>query len=431
MLLRRRAFGKPDLAETRYPMFQALKTVASLLLGAGILILGNGLVGIVLPVRMSLEHVPTEISGLVMSAYYGGLVCGCLWGQGVISRVGHIRAFAAFAAGVAATTLIFPLWFNPIAWAVLRIIVGFLMAGLFFTIESWLNLRSTKKTRGQVLSLYMITSYLASVLGQLLVNVWSVRGLELFCLGAMLLCVSLVPVVLTKVAGPEMDRTSRLSIARLYRLSPLGVVASLGAGLISGAFYGMGPVFAAGIGMSIFAISIFMGIALLGGLLMQWPIGLLSDKYDRRTVLLFVLIAIAAACLLAFALSSAPHASAWLLLLTGLYGGGAAAVYPLAVAHAFDYVERDHMVAASAGMLLSWSIGATAGPLLASLAMAEGGDWTLYLYLAGMSGTLAFFTRYRMGRRTALPAAEQAKFAPRGEGTVAGTLDPRAKPAKA
>jgi MFS family permease len=411
-------------------MFQALKTVASLLLGAGILILGNGLVGIVLPVRMSLEHVPTEFSGLVMSAYYGGLVCGCLWGQGVIARVGHIRAFAAFAAGVAATTLIFPLWFDPVAWAALRIIVGFLMAGLFFTIESWLNLRSSKKTRGQILSLYMVTNYLASMLGQLLVNVWSVKGLELFCLGAMLLCVSLVPVVLTRVAGPDIDRTSRLSIARLYRVSPLGVVASLGAGLISGAFYGMGAVFGAGIGMSIFAISVFMGITLLGGLSMQWPIGLLSDKYDRRTVLLWVLIVIATTCLLEYALSRTAHATTWLLVLTGLFGGAAATIYPLAVAHAFDYVEREQMVAASAGMLLSWAIGATAGPLLASLMMSRGGDWSLFLYLAGVSGVLAAFTRYRMGRRTALPTAEQAKFAPRGEGTVAGTLDPRAKPVK-
>jgi MFS family permease len=411
-------------------MFQALKTVASLLLGAGILILGNGLVGIVLPVRMSLEHVPTEFSGLVMSAYYGGLVCGCLWGQGVIARVGHIRAFAAFAAGVAATTLIFPLWFDPIAWAALRIIVGFLMAGLFFTIESWLNLRSSKKTRGQILSLYMVTNYLASMLGQLLVNVWSVKGLELFCLGAMLLCVSLVPVVLTRVAGPDIDRTSRLSIARLYRVSPLGVVASLGAGLISGAFYGMGAVFGAGIGMSIFAISVFMGITLLGGLSMQWPIGLLSDKYDRRTVLLWVLIVIVTTCLLEYALSRTVHATTWLLVLTGLFGGAAATIYPLAVAHAFDYVEREQMVAASAGMLLSWAIGATAGPLLASLMMSRGGDWSLFLYLAGVSGVLAAFTRYRMGRRTALPTAEQAKFAPRGEGTVAGTLDPRAKPVK-
>ncbi len=410
-------------------MFQALKTVLSLLIGAGVLILGNGLVGIVLPVRMSLEHVPTEISGLVMSAYYGGLVCGCLWGSGIITRVGHIRAFAAFAAAVAATTLIYPLWFNPIAWAVLRIAGGFCMAGLFATIESWLNLRSSRETRGQILSLYMITSYLAATMGQLLVNVWSVKGLELFCLGDMLLSLSLVPVVLTHVSGPEIGRPAALSMAKLYRISPLGVVGSLGSGLISGAFYGMGAVFGAAIGMSIFEISIFMSAAMIGGLAMQWPIGLLSDKYDRRTVLLWVLIAIATVCLLAFALSRASYATTALMVLITLFGGAAATVYPLAVAHAFDYVEREHMVAASAGMLLSWAIGATAGPLLCALMMGRAGDWSMFLFLAAVSGALAAFTRYRMGRRQALPSAEQAKFAPRSEGgVVAGHLDPRAKP---
>ncbi len=294
-------------------MLQALQSVISLLLGAGILILGNGLVGIVLPVRMSLEHVPTEISGLVMSAYYAGLVLGCLWSRDLIVRVGHIRAFAAFAALVGATTLVFALWFDPIVWGLLRVVVGFCMAGLFATIESWLNLRSSKESRGQILSLYMVTSYLASTLGQLLVNVWSVKGQELFCLGVMLICLSLVPVVLTRVAGPDLSQTKPLSLLRLYAISPLGVAASLGAGLISGAFYGMGAVFGASEGMSVFAISIFMGVTLIGGLLMQWPIGWLSDRYDRRTVLLWVLIVIAIVCLIEFTLSRVAHPTRWLL----------------------------------------------------------------------------------------------------------------------
>ncbi len=139
----------------------------------------------------------------------------------------------------------------------------------------------------------------------------------------------------------------------------------------------------------------------------------------------------ATTCLMAYALSGTPHAIAYLMILIGIFGGAAATVYPLAVAHAFDYVEREHMVAASAGMLLAWSIGATAGPLLASLIMSRSGDWALFLYLAGVSGLLAAFTRYRMGRRAALPSADQSKFAPRAEGSVAGELDPRARPVKA
>jgi MFS family permease len=409
-------------------MLQALQSVVSLLVGAGALILGNGLVGIVLPVRMSLEQVPTQVSGLVMSAYYAGLVLGCLWGRGIIVRVGHIRAFAAFAALVAATTLVFPLWFNPLVWGILRAVGGFCMAGLFATIESWLNLRSSKESRGQILSLYMVTSYLASTIGQLLVNVWSVKGLELFCLGVMLICLSLVPVVLTRVTGPDLSQTRPLSLRRLYVISPVGVTASLGAGLISGAFYGMGAIFAAGIGMSVLAISIFMSVTLIGGLVMQWPIGWASDRYDRRSVLLVVLIVIATVCLIEFTLQHVGHPTRWLLIFTGLFGGGVATVYPLAVAHAFDYVERSQMVPASAGMLLAWAIGATAGPLLVSQVMTLGGDWMLFLYLAGVAGLLAVFVRYRMSRREALPADEQAKFAPRAEATVvAGALDPRAQ----
>jgi MFS family permease len=234
-----------------------------------------------------------------------------------------------------------------------------------------------------------------------------------------------VPVVLTRVAGPDLSQTKPLSLLRLYAISPLGVAASLGAGLISGAFYGMGAVFGAAEGMSVFAISIFMGVSLIGGLLMQWPIGWLSDRFDRRTVLLWVLIVIATLCLIEFTLSHVPHPTRWLLVFTGLFGGGAATVYPLAVAHAFDYVDRDQMVPASTGMLLAWALGATAGPILASQCMSLGGDWALFLYLSAVAGLLAVFVRFRMSRRMALPAEAQAKFAPRGEGTVAGTLDPR------
>lgn len=408
-------------------MLQAFKSVASLLLGAGALILGNGLIGIVLPVRMSLAHVHPGIVGLVMSSYYAGLVGGSLWGRGIIHKVGHIRAFAAFAAIVAATTLVYPLWINRPLWALLRCASGFCMAGLFSTIESWLNLRASSETRGKILSIYMVTSYLASTIGQLLVNVWDVRGLELFCLGDMLLCLSLVPVVLTYVSGPDMGSVVPLSFHKLYRVSPLGVVASCGSGLISGAIYGLGAAFGAGIGMSVFTISIFMGITTMGGLVVQWPIGYLSDKYDRRTVLLWVLVTISTICLAEYAMSRSPWAKVSLLALTGLLGGSAATVYPLAVAHAFDYVERDQMVAASSGMLLSWAIGATAGPLIASQAMAAGGGWALYLYIAAVSGALAAFARYRMGRRTALAPEAQSRYAPVGEATVtAGTLDPRA-----
>lgn len=410
-------------------MLQPLRSVASLLLGAGILILGNGLVGITLPIRMGVEGLPAETAGLVMSAYFGGLVLGARYGQAVIGRVGHIRAFAAFAAIVSAATLLHALWFAPLPWAALRGLSGFCMAGLFATIESWLNVRSSNETRGRILSLYMVTAYLASGSGQFLVNAWGVEGIELFALAAIMLSLSLVPVVVTRITGPDIGGIKPLSFRALYAISPLGVAGSLGAGLLSGAFYGMGAIFAQGAGMSIFEVSLFMGLTIFGGLALQWPIGRLSDRFDRRTVLLWMLLATAAVCLAEFGWAAMMGDLLPLFVLTTLFGGAMSTIYPVAVAHAFDYVERERMVAASSGLLLAWAIGATLGPLLASVAMGSLGPAALFLFLAVVAGLLAAFARYRMAKRAARPAAEQAAFVPLPATTaVAGTLDPRTAP---
>jgi len=411
-------------------VFQALRSVASLLLGAGILVLGNALLGITLPIRMNVEGMAAETAGLVMSAYYLGFVGGSLWGQTIIARVGHIRAFAAFAAVVGAATLMHPLWVAAIPWAVLRVVSGFCMAGLFATIESWLNVRSASASRGQILSLYMVTAYLGSGIGQLLVNAWGVSGVELFCLAALLMSLSLVPVVLTRVSGPDLSQVRRLGFRQLYALSPLGVIGACGAGVMSGAFYGMGAIFAQTVGLPVLGVSLFMGAAVLGGLVLQYPIGHVSDRFDRRTVLSIILAVGAVVYLGAYLWSSlmAP-ALAPLLVIAALFGGTAATVYPVAVAHAFDYVERERMVAASGGLLLAWSVGATIGPLAASFAMGRFGAPSLFLVLAATAGSLALFTRYRMTRRPSRPADEQSLFVSLPTSpAVAGQLDPRATP---
>jgi MFS family permease len=411
-------------------MLQALPAVASLLVGVALLMLGSGLLGLVLPIRLSGEAVPTSITGLVMSGYYAGLVLGALYGKAFIARVGHIRAFAAFAAIVSSAALAHALWFDPWAWMALRILIGFCMAALFAAIESWLNEKSGNENRGQVLSLYMITSYLAVGSGQLLVNLWDVEGFEPFALIAMLTALSLVPVTLTRVAGPEIATAKPLSFGALYRISPVGVLGAFSSGLIQGAFYGMAAVFARAIGMSVFDVSLFVGSAVFGGLLLQWPVGRLSDRFDRRTVLFWVLVAatlIAAGeiALARFGTGDLYH----LLLLTGLYGGAATAVYPISVAQAYDYVERDRLVAASSGLLLSYAIGATAGPLIASALMQAIEPNALFGFIGVVTAGFAVFVVYRQRRRAALPNEEQASFVPLPTTTpVAAKLDPRAEP---
>jgi MFS family permease len=206
------------------------------------------------------------------------------------------------------------------------------------------------------------------------------------------------------------------------------VIGSFGGGLIGGAFYAMGAIFAHAAGLSIFHVSLFMGLTVFGGLILQWPIGRLSDRFDRRTVLLGMLTAETLVCLLQFVLWTTIGALSPLLVLTMLFGGVQATVYPISVAHAFDYVERHRMVSASSGLLLAWAVGAFIGPLVASAMMSALGASSLFLFLAVVAAALAAFTRYRMSRRMARPPEEQSSFVPLPQTTTAaGQLDPRAQ----
>jgi MFS family permease len=409
-------------------MVNALRSVFSLLLGAGLMALGVGLLGLLLPIRMGLEGVAPQIAGYVMSAYYAGFVAGSFMAQRIIGRVGHIRAFAALAAILTAAVMVHALVFYIPLWGLMRAAVGFCMAGLYAVIESWLNVRSPNELRGRVLSMYTLTIYISSGVGQLAINLDDTAGLELFCLGALLTSLSLVPVVMTRVAGPELGNIKTMSLAGLFKASPLGTVATAGAGVLSGSLYALGAVYGTQIGLSVFENSIFMGAPIIGGFLLQWPIGRLSDKFDRRTVLFGVLMSTVGAAVLlgVFAVAEGN----FLLLATAslLLGGFLATIYPTAVAHAFDYIDRSQMVAANSGMLLAWAVGATAGPLVASSFMAIG-PAGLFVFIAGVAITLAVYTRWRMSRRAAKPAEEQSKFVPvPSTSAIAGALDPRADP---
>ena len=410
-------------------MINALRTVFSLLLGAGLMALGIGLLGLLLPIRMALEDVGPQVAGYVMSAYYAGFVGGSFMAQRIIGRVGHIRAFAAFAATLTAAIMVHALVFDVPLWGLMRAAVGFCMAGLYAVIESWLNVRSPNELRGRVLSMYTLTIYISSGIGQLAINLDDTAGLELFCLGALLTSLSLVPVVMTRVAGPELGNIKTMSLAGLYHASPLGTAVTAGAGLLSGSLYALGAVYGTQIGLSVFENSIFMGAPIIGGFLLQWPIGRLSDKFDRRTVLFGVLLATVAAAVLMGAFSFAQGSFVLLATANLLLGGFLATIYPTAVAHAFDYIDRSRMVAANSGMLLVWAVGATAGPLVASSVMGPVGPSGLFVFIAVVAAFLAIYTRWRMSRRAAKPAEEQSKFVPvPSTSAIAGALDPRSEP---
>jgi MFS family permease len=409
-------------------MNNRLAPIAALLAGTFIFLLGNGLLGTLLSLRLNLAGQPTEVAGIVGSAYFVGLIAGCLRAMSVIGAVGHIRAFAAFAAVSASIALAFALSADPLVWITLRFLSGFAIAGLFMVIESWLNVSTDNTWRGRILSIYMVTIYSALGVGQFLLLTYDLKGFETFSLVAMLFALSLVPVSLSRVPAPEILFPTILPFRQLYRLSPLGVLGCFGSGLMLGAFYTLAPIFAQNLGLPIDRIALLMSAAIIGGLVLQWPIGRLSDVVDRRLVLTVALFAVALAGGAIMLLSIWPK-------LPGLfYVAGAVfclgfVVYPLSVGHANDHITTENRVGISGGLLFAYSIGAAMGPVLASLAMRRAGDYALFAFIGGIAFLVGLFALWRMTRRAPIPVAEQGLFqaVPRTS-PVAHELDPAAEP---
>ncbi|MGE4221064.1 MAG: MFS transporter [Alphaproteobacteria bacterium] len=404
-----------------------LPSILALLLGAFLLMLGAGLLGTVLGVRLAEAATPTLVSGAVLAAYFAGLLLGSMRAASIVRGVGHIRAFAAFASLFSTAALAHGLTLDPWLWGVLRFVEGFCLAGLFMGIESWLNARAENRFRGQVLSLYMVTIYLAQGLGQLLLTLPDPTRFLLYVVASMLLSVSLVPVALTRFPAPELPDVRAFGFRALYAISPFGVLGAAASGVMLGAFYGMGPVFAQNIGLDTAGVARFMTAAIIGGLVLQFPLGRLSDRFDRRTVMVGVVAGLAVVgCATAAAPSFGPVV---LLCAIALFGGLCFALYPLSVAHANDHVEAADMVAASSGLLLAYGVGATFGPLAGSAAMHVLGPTGLFLFMASIGALATGFGLWRMRVRPPLPPEAQAPFqvVPRTS-PVSVELDPRAEP---
>ncbi|MEM9735069.1 MAG: MFS transporter, partial [Pseudomonadota bacterium] len=262
------------------------RTIAVILLSTGLVFVGNGLFQTVLPIRAEIEGFSTGLIGWLGSAYFLGFILGCLAGPGLIREVGHIRAYAGVVALLAGLVLIFPLWVSPWPWILLRLLTGLCLALAFMAIESWLNDQASNRTRGQVLSLYIIVSNSGWIAGQLGTNLAEVTGPLLFILIAVAISISIAPVALTPTREPTPVPGVGLDLPGLYRLSPAGTVGCLLVGITEGAFWSLGPLFGQLRGLGVFEITLLMGAFVLGGTLSQWPIGKLSDNMDRRVVIL-------------------------------------------------------------------------------------------------------------------------------------------------
>ncbi len=387
-----------------------MQSIFSLLAGIGILLVGSGLLGTVLALRAGLEGFGEAVIGLVMSAYFVGFFAGTFVCPSLIRRVGHIRAFAMFAAVASSAVILHALVVNPVVWLLLRVLTGTCLVGLYTVIESWLNAQTPNARRGQVFALYMAVTLVALAAGQGLVAANDPAGFTPFGVAAILLSLGLVPIAFTSLSQPQPVTTPRLGLGFLYRNSPAAVAGALGSGLVVGAFWGLAPVFAQQVGLDTAGVAAFMSATILGGAALQWPIGHLSDRGDRRRVLAWVGLS-AALCALATA-AIVDAGTGWLLAATFLFGGLAFSVYPVSVAHLNDHLQPDQVLEGASGLLLVHGVGAAVGPAVGGLLIGLYGPLSLLFLYAAVLGLLAGFELLRIGRAPPVAEAEQVPFTP-------------------
>lgn len=389
-------------------MGDILRSLAALLLSHNLLIIANGLFNILLGVRARLEEFPTEIIGIVMSAYFIGLLLGGLYSVRVIARAGHIRAFAAFASLMSISALTHVLIVHPVAWWLMRLLAGFCMAGMIMVTESWINERSSNNNRGQVLSIYMISNFLAAGTGQFLLPLANPGEFVLFSITSILFSLALVPLLMTNASSPRPVSKERFGLKRLYALSPLGFIGVLSAGLVGASFSALAPIFAQSIGMSLGQTSAFTALGMMSGLLLQWPLGKLSDRIDRRWVMIATTLMAAVACFLI--ISTAQQISLWLFAGVILYGSTAFMLYSLSASHINDFAPPDQLVQVSGGLQVGYGLGASVGPIIAAFLMTYLGPRGLFIYIACIMTTLGLFALYRMSRRASVSRQEKIGF---------------------
>jgi MFS family permease len=384
-------------------MLSVFTSISSLLLGAALLLIGNGLIGTLLALRATAEGFSDGVIGLIMSAYFVGFLSGTWVAPRAVMRVGHIRAFAMFAAVASAAAILHALIIEPLAWGALRVLMGSCLVGLYMVIESWLNVLAPGDRRGKVFATYMAVNFLALAIGQNLIRLYSPESFELFGIVAMLLALSLVPIAATRITQPAPVRQPRVSWRRLYRASPTAIIGAFGSGIAMSAFWGMGPVMAQRLGYDAAGIAAIMTATLLVGAAIQWPIGAWSDRQDRRVVLAAVMGAASALALIAAILSGA---GLWPLMVTMfVFGGLAFTVYPISIALANDFLQPEETLQGASTMLFIHGIGAALGPTLAGLLMDLTGPRGLLLHFGAIYAALSAAVWWRVARSdsTAIP----------------------------
>ena len=391
-------------------MTKIIKNSWALFTGIGILMIAHGLQGNLMGVRSVIEEFNFLATGTMMSGYYVGYFFGSHITPKLVLRVGHIRVFAAFASMASLSILIISAYVNPIVWTFARFITGMSIVSCFIVAESWLNDRANNRTRGKLLSLYMFITYIGLAIGMLLLNFDSPENYKPFILVSILLSIALVPILLTKRKAPKFKKISTMKLKDLYKTSPLGVVSSFCTGIIHSVIFTLTAVYAATMNFSIFEISLLLFLITIAGALTQWPIGYLSDLYDRRNIIIITTITSAIFCALIFiasvdALQLMYLATEWgtsklmFFIFITIYAGASLSLYPLNLAHTNDFVPKEKFVAAGGGLQLIFGLGAIGGPIACSIFMNKFGPNSFFIFLLIFHVMIGLFGIYRITRR--------------------------------
>ncbi|MCG3170273.1 MAG: putative MFS-type transporter YcaD [Pseudomonadales bacterium] len=387
----------------------------ALFAGLALIVVGAGLQGTLLGVRASLSGFDTGVTGAVLACYYVGFLLGSWSTPRLIARVGPIRVFAALASLVSFAPLAHALFVDPLAWALVRLLSGACMVGVYIIAESWLNAEATNQNRGRLLSLYLIVCQGSMAGGQFLLQLGDPLGFELFVLISALCSLAVVPIALTRRAAPRHESIVPIRLAVLLRRVPLTLAGILLVSLTYGAFYAIGPVYALQAGFAHGQIAWFMAAAIVGSALLQWPVGMLSDRMDRRLVVLW---ASAAVCVVALLLAVLPAGLEWTVYgLMFVYGGLSFPLYGVFLSLAGDVLRGEELVAASSKVLLVNGTGSALGPVLVAWLM-EAIDARAYLVFVALVHALVFglvaLHRLRTGAAGGQPLVHHVNAVPQG-----------------
>src|SRR5690554_6820697 len=376
-------------------MLRIVTTISALLTGVALLLMGTGLLNTLVPLRGDAEGFSDQVLGLFGSAYFAGFMLGTWLCPRLIRRMGHIRAFAFFAAGTAACIILHVMFVNMPFWLLLRLASGLLLVGVYTSIESWLNSGAPKEQRGRVFSVYMVVNLGALAASQQLLQMSDPLANLMFGVAAFFVIIAVMPVVATRLPQPEIADTQSLSIKVLWTAAPVACVGAVLSGLAMGAFWGLAAIYVGRMGMTTAQIASFMSVVIIGGALFQWPMGVISDRIDRRLALALV-AALAALGAVLMAVTGA--AGSGLLIGAAVFGAGSFAVYLIVVAHLIDHLRKEDVLAGSAGILLLQGVGSAIGPAVGGWLMGAISALALPLYFAGMFALCMVFSLYHLSR---------------------------------